>query len=109
MPLNLKHTAKAGLRKLGWRLERMGPPPAPQPEARICAHALEALHRIWDGAPCLFQLRLDDLVDYNGFAHSRDKFHPHSHATRLMITQGQGAADAFLERYYATFQPANAA
>lgn len=61
------------------------------------------------GKPTAFQCPLEKVVDFAGFGFGSTGFHPFVETLRIRESFGEIEAEAFLKRFYARYQPENAA
>lgn len=81
----------------------------PEPLPPLHEDVLAAMHDTRGGKRSAFQCPLDKVVDRDGFGFGKDQWHPFVTVLQLRESQGDAAAEAFLDSYYAKHQPRNAA
>ena len=90
----------------GLELRRTAPKSSPPP---LYDEPVEAISRIRSGERAAILARIDRCVTFNGFSLAPNGWHPFVDALRETITTGQSDyLGSRLERFYATWQPANA-
>jgi hypothetical protein len=80
-----------------------------EPPPPLHEDVLAALHDNRGGKRSAFQCPLDKVIDRGGFGFGKDQWHPFVTVLQLRESQGDAAAEAFLDSYYARHQPRNAA
>jgi hypothetical protein len=106
---SVKRVSRAAFGLFGLELIRKPPRFDPPP---LYDDPLEAVYEATQSnRPFAAAIRcpVDKIVDYQGFGFAADRWHPFVAVLRDLALHGAAQAEALLERYYAVFQPRNAA
>ena len=106
VPFALKTVAKTGLRKIGLDVRRIH---AKMAAAPLYDDPLEAYYVAVQGHRASFLCPISEIIDLQGFRFCPPNWHPFVAAIQKLEAHGAEEAEALLERYYTSFQPANAA
>lgn len=108
--VSLKTTARKAFQKVGLDVRRIRDVQRTHAEpALLFEDPLEAYYAAVQGIRATFLCPLEEIVDLQGFSFAPPNWHPFVAAIQQLEARGPEQAEALLERYYATFQPANAA
>jgi hypothetical protein len=104
VPFALKTVAKTGLRKIGLDVRRIH---AKMAAAPLYDDPLEAYYVAVQGHRASFLCPISEIIDLQGFRFCPPNWHPFVAAIQKLEAHGAEEAEALLERYYTSFQPAN--